>query len=230
VGSIGDLGCFSISSYKIIGGGEGGMVVTSDDRLYDRVCQAAEAGGLWRPERFAASRYDGELFIGGNYRLSELESAINVVQMQKLPDVVARHRRVWARIRAQLGTYTEITWQKHNDPEGDIGYLLRFFPATDDLGRRLQDALAAEGLPAGYRGSGAAPDWHLCRYHYPVLGEDAAHALAETCPVACDLYDRCIQMALNQWWTDKDADAVAAGINKVLSALCTRTVQCGDAK
>jgi dTDP-4-amino-4,6-dideoxygalactose transaminase len=37
VGSIGDIGCYSISAYKIIGGGEGGMVVTSNGRLFDRI-------------------------------------------------------------------------------------------------------------------------------------------------------------------------------------------------
>lgn len=221
IGSIGDLGCFSISSYKIIGGGEGGMVVTSDDRLYDRVCQAAESGGLWRPERFGKPRYDGELFVGGNYRLSELESAINVVQMQKLEGVVTRHRRVWSRIKGQLRDYEEIEWQKSNDPDGDIGYLLRFFPRDDALGRKIVEALHAEGIGGRYRGSDAGPDWHVCRYHYPILGVESAHSFAESCPVATDLYDRCIGLALDRWWTDEDCDAVAGGINKVLAAYCT---------
>ena len=220
VGSIGDLGCFSISSYKIIGGGEGGMVVTNDDGLFDRVCQASEAGGLWRPERFAQPRYAGELFVGGNHRLSELESAVNVVQMKKLGGVVSRHRRVWARIRRQLGRYEEIAWQKSNDPEGDIGYLLRFFPRDDGLGEKIAKALGAEGIPASYRGRDAAPDWHVCRYYYPILGVDAAHGLAEQCPVAADLYNRRVAVSLDSWWTDADADAVARGINKVLSVYC----------
>jgi len=90
VGSIGDFGCFSISSYKIIGGGEGGMVVTNSERAFDRVRQMAEGGGLWRPDRCAPERYEGELFVGANFRLSELESAVNVVQLRKLPDIVAR--------------------------------------------------------------------------------------------------------------------------------------------
>jgi 8-amino-3,8-dideoxy-alpha-D-manno-octulosonate transaminase len=220
VGSIGDLGCFSISSYKIIGGGEGGMVVTHDATLFDRVRQAAESGGLWRPDRFAESRYDGELFVGGNYRLSELESAVNVIQMRKLKGVVERHRHVWRRIREQLGDYEGITWQKSNDPEGDIGYLLRFFPADDTLGRKIAAALWAEGIAAQFRGSEAPPDWHVCRYHYPILGEDVSHELAETCPVATDLFDRSVHVDFSQWWSDADCDAVAGGINKVLSAYC----------
>ncbi len=84
VGTIGDVGCFSISAYKIIGGGESGLVVTRDERTFERICQCAEAGGLWRPDRFAPPRYEGELFVGTNYRLSELEAAVNLVQFGKL--------------------------------------------------------------------------------------------------------------------------------------------------
>ena len=73
MGTLGDIGCFSISAYKIIGGGEGGLVITNDERLWERINQFAEAGGLWRKDRFAPPRYAGELFNGTNYRMSELE-------------------------------------------------------------------------------------------------------------------------------------------------------------
>ncbi|MCC7494137.1 MAG: DegT/DnrJ/EryC1/StrS family aminotransferase [Fimbriimonadaceae bacterium] len=221
VGSVGDVGCFSISAYKIIGGGEGGMVVTSDERLYDRVRQAAEGGGLWRSDRFAPPRYEGELFVGGNYRLSELESAVNLVQMQKLPQVVGRHRAVWHRLRDQLGQWREITWQHSNDPAGDIGYMLRCFPATHELGHQLAAALRAEGLGVGYRGAGAAPDWHVARDMYPLLTTCGPACRAEQCPTAADLYDRCLSLGLNQWLTPNDVDMVGAALRKVLSACCT---------
>ena len=58
-GVIGDLGAFSISSYKISGGGEGGLLLTSDERLWERASQLVETGGLWRPDRFGPPRYDG---------------------------------------------------------------------------------------------------------------------------------------------------------------------------
>ncbi len=222
VGTVGDLGCFSISAYKIIGGGEGGMVVTNDDRLFDRVCQAAEGGGLWRPDRFGPERYPGELFVGANYRMSELESAVNVVQMAKLDGVVGRYRAVWRRIREQLGRYREVVWQKSNDPDGDIGYRLRCFPADHDLGARLTAALRAEGIGAGYRGPEGHPDWHVFCDMFPLFAEHADRCRRELCPVAADLYNRSLGIGLDQWWTPEDCDAVAGGINKVMSALCTR--------
>ena len=239
VGSIGDMGCFSISGYKIIGGGEGGMVTTNDERLYERACQLAECGGLWRQDRFALPRYEGELFVGTNYRLSELESAVNVVQMGKLDDIVRRHRAVKARIVGQLKAFRQVVPQKSNDPKGDIGYMLRFFPETPALGEKIAAALKAEGVGAGCRAGKGRPDWHQSRDMFPVTLKTPMAAgcspftdpryLAKggqvdyrpgDCPVAEDLYNREVRIGLDQWWTPEDCDDVAAAVNKVLSAYC----------
>ena len=241
VGTLGDVGAFSISAYKIIGGGEGGMAVTDDDRLFDRVCQLAEGGGLWRNPRFGPPRYEGELFVGTNYRLTELEAAIDLVQLGKLDQVVRRYRNVSRRIRRQLGRYQEITPQKINDSAGAIGYLLRFFPETCELSRKVADALNAEGIGAGTRGRGHAPDWHMARYMFPIIlrtghipggsvfedprylarGGHAEYKPGQ-CPVAEDLFAREVAVGFDQWWSEDDCDRVAAGINKVLSAYVTK--------
>ncbi len=241
VGTLGDMGCFSISAYKIIGGGEGGLVVTNDRRLFERACQLAEGGGLWREPRFGPPRWEGELFAGTNYRMSELEAAVDVVQLGRLREVVRRHQRVSRRVRRRLGCYDEITPQKINDAAGAIGYALRFFPRTADLSRRIAAALQAEGIGAWTRGTGHAPDWHLARDMFPVVlrtGHVPGGSVFEDprylarggradyrpgmCPVAEDLFAREVSVWIDPAWSDADSDAVAAGINKVLSAYCTR--------
>lgn len=239
VGTWGDLGCFSISAYKIIGGGEGGLILTGDERLWERANQFAEAGGLWRPDRFAPPRYEGELFNGTNYRMSELEAAVDVVQLQKLAGVVQRFHTVKMRILGQLQRFREITPQKLNDPEGEVGYLLRFFPATVALGRQIVDALNAEGIRCGMHAARPRPDWHIYADMFPITlksgtmaddrpfdmpiykqrGGDVAYATGQ-CPVADDLFGRGISIGLNQWYAPADCDRIAAGINKVLAAYC----------
>jgi len=240
VGTIGDLGCFSISAYKIIGGGEGGLVLTDDQGLYERACQLAECGGLWRPERFAAPRYEGELFAGTNYRMSELEAAVDVVQLAKLDETVRRHREAKRRVVGQLGTYREITWQKVNDPDGEVGYMLRFFPETSELGEKIVAALKAEGVSCSIRGAKAGPDWHTYSYMFPVILKAATAAGCSPfndpryldrggkveyhrgdCPVSDDLYDRNVIVRIDPGWTPEDCDDVARAINKVLGAYCT---------
>jgi 8-amino-3,8-dideoxy-alpha-D-manno-octulosonate transaminase len=241
VGTWGDVGCFSISAYKIIGGGEAGLVLTNDQRLWERVYQVAECGGLWRPDRFAPPRYEGELFSGTNYRMSELEAAVDVVQLGKMSDdVVARHHAVKMRILQQLKTYVQVVPQKLNDVEGEIGYRLRFYPETVELGKEIVAMLNAEGIACGMRGRNAPPDWHVYSGMFPIMlkqgateegcpfecplyreqGGNVDYARGD-CPVADDLFDRVISISLNQWYTDEDCRNVARGINKVLSALCT---------
>lgn len=240
VGTFGDLGCFSISCYKIVGGGEGGLVLTNDKRLWERANQVAEAGGLWRPDRFGPPRYDNELFCGTNYRMSEIEAAIDAVQMKRMPETVKRFNNVKTRITKSLKTFKEITPQKLNDPQGEVGYRLAFFPATIELGEKIVKALQAEGVACSMRGKDGSNDWHIYHYMYPVTlqsgpnGSECVYTCPHytkkggkiryakgDCPVADDLFDRMIGIGLNQWYTAQDCRNIAGAINKVLAAYCT---------
>ncbi len=241
VGTFGDISIFSISAYKIVGGGEGGLILTNSKRLWERAQGTAECGGLWRPDRFAPPRYEGELFCGTNYRMSDLEAAVDVVQLGKMPAVVKRFNTVKMRVLKRLKTYTEIVPQKLNDPAGEVGYRLRFFPETIDLAVKIVKALQAEGIGAGTRGKHPRPDWHIYAYMYPLMGKSSpanpncgfdCHQRRTKakrikygrgdCPVADDLFDRVVDIGLNQWYTAADCRNIADGINKVLSAYCTQ--------
>ena len=83
LGTIGDVGCFSFQYHKIITAGEGGIVVTNDERLYDRCMGYHDTAACWRPDRFAEQRYEGELFCGVNYRMSELTGAVMLAQLDR---------------------------------------------------------------------------------------------------------------------------------------------------
>lgn len=218
VGTIGDLGCFSISAYKIIGGGEGGLLLTANEELFNRANQLVECGGLWRKPRFGPPRYEGELFSGTNYRMSEFEATVDTVQLDKLEAVVERSRRVRRRIVSRLLPCREIIPQWNNDPEGIIGYRLRFFPESHELRARLTEVLRAEGVPASSLGPEAGPDWHVAADMYPMHSVSRGF---DQCPVAADLYRREISITLDQWFNEQDCDAFADAINKVLRACCT---------
>jgi len=239
IGTWGDIGCFSISAYKIVGGGEGGLLITHDERLWERASNLAECGGLWRPDRFAPPRYEGELFCGTNYRMSELEAAVDVVQLQKMPDTVARFQHVKQQVRSSLKRFKGITPQKLNDPEGEVGYLLRIYPETFELGQQLVDTFKKVGIGAGMRGPHAGPDWHVYSYMYPVILKSSAtkagfpseHPMYKArggaieyhrgdCPVADDLFDRMITINLNQWYAEDDCRRLADAMNAVFAAHC----------
>jgi len=139
----------------------------------------------------------------------------------------------------RLKTYRQIVPQKRNDGDGEVGYLLRFYPETIELGEKIVRALRAEGIGCSIRGRDAAPDWHVYSHMYPVTlkgsatgdgcpfecplyrarGGAAQYARGD-CPVADDLFDRMITVPLNQWLSARDCRNIADGINKVLSAYC----------
>ncbi|MBT6146455.1 MAG: hypothetical protein HOH74_13550, partial [Gemmatimonadetes bacterium] len=228
--------------YKIVGGGEGGLMLINDERLHDRALNLGEGGGLWRPNRFAPPRYEGELFVGTNYRMSELEAAVDVVQLGRMPTVVGRFRQVKRLICEHLKTYQQITPQVLNDADGEVGYNLRFFPETIELGERIVADLKAQGIGAGMRGHHGGPDWHIYHDMYPITTHTGATANScaynceayrqqagersyerGDCPAADDLYDRVITIGLNQWYTETDCQNVGQAIDRALALHCTQS-------
>jgi len=234
LGTIGHLGCFSISSYKTTGGGEAGLVMTHDHHLYVRAQNNHDTGACWRPDRFAVEQEEGELFCGYNYKMSELEGAVNLVQMRKMPTQVERWQRVKRRIVAGVGSFGGFTPQQSHDP-GELGNYYVYFAPDAAVAATRAAALNAEGVGAHARGGKNARDWHIYAYWEHILNKKSASpdgcpwtceknaaSLAqyspEMCPRTLDLMGRAVFVPLGQWWTEADCDRVAGGINKVLAA------------
>ncbi|MDT4966996.1 MAG: perosamine synthetase [Acidobacteriota bacterium] len=96
VGSIGDIGCFSLQQGKHITTGEGGIVTTNDEQLARRMflfINKAWGYGDPNPDHY---------FLALNYRMSELQGAVAVAQLAKLEDVVERRQRAAIRLTGQL--------------------------------------------------------------------------------------------------------------------------------
>ena len=235
VGSIGSLGCYSISSFKVTGGGEAGMFVTNDEDLFARAQGWAETGGLWRPDRFGPPRWEGEIFCGLNYRQSELEGTINLVQLGKAQKQLDQWQANKRRILAAVPAYRDLQPQKINDLDGEMAHSLGYLPATREEAEKLHEALRAEGLGAGLRGE--ASDWHYADHMWQINQQMSAtsdgfpwqnpQTIEKGGPPACndnpaprtkDLSMRHLNISIEKWWTESDCDTVAAAITKVLDA------------
>jgi len=104
VGSIGDISTFSFYGNKIITTGEGGMVITNDDELASKVRQLKGQG--MDPNR----RYWFPI-VGYNYRMTNIEAAIGLAQLEKVDWHISQRRRIAAQYIENLKDNSGISFQ-----------------------------------------------------------------------------------------------------------------------
>ena len=110
-GTIGRVGCFSFFSNKNLPVGEGGMIVTDDDDLAERMRLLRSHGMTsltWDRHRGHASTYD-VVALGFNFRLDEIRAAIGLVQLERLRSENARRARIVDRYTHGLADTKGIT-------------------------------------------------------------------------------------------------------------------------
>lgn len=153
-GTFADIGGFSLNYHKHIHCGEGGVLVTNDDRLAARLC-------LIRNHAEAVIRSDdpAELsnMLGYNFRMGEIEAAIASVQLTKLAARVESRQRIAAELNADLSSLKGIKVPKVFEGATHVYYVYGLTLDVETLGvsrERIVQALRAEGVPslmAGYQ-------------------------------------------------------------------------------
>ena len=182
-------------------------------------------------------RWEGELFPGVNYRLSELEGSVNLIQIRKVDAQIQRWRANKRRILDALPVYHELRPQVVHDIDGEMGQLIGFFPETAAESDRVVAALRAEGIGCNTRGQNAVGDWHAYHSMQPILEKMATtsdgwpwshqHAAEidyslDACPRTADLVNRQVRVSIDQWWTENDCKQVIVALTKVFDILYTR--------
>jgi perosamine synthetase len=104
VGGLGDVGVFSFYGNKLITTGEGGMVVTNDSRLASRMRLLRDHG--MSPER---PYWHSE--VGYNFRLTNLQAALGVAQLERVDELLARRRQIAERYRTRLAEVPGISFK-----------------------------------------------------------------------------------------------------------------------
>jgi perosamine synthetase len=89
VGSLGDVSCFSFYGNKMVTTGEGGMVLTSDAKLDRRL-------RLLRDHAMSPTRRYYHAEIGFNHRMTTLQAALGLAQLDRFPEIIERKRRIAA--------------------------------------------------------------------------------------------------------------------------------------
>ena len=86
-GSFGIAGCFSFYATKVMTTGEGGMITTNSFRLMEQACIIRDQGKA----DFHSSKI---IRLGSNWRLPEINAAIGIVQLRRLPEIIRKRNQV----------------------------------------------------------------------------------------------------------------------------------------
>ncbi len=123
LGTIGNTGAYSFNQFKNITSGEGGVVVTNDDRTYERTLMYHDAGAFTRNY---ASSVKEPFFPGVNYRVSEIQGAIIGEQFKRLDGIIAKlqeRRKIIVDIFARTDKFKIV---ENNDEANAVGLAIIF--------------------------------------------------------------------------------------------------------
>jgi len=105
-GTFGIVGCFSFHPRKIITTGEGGMIVTNDDNLAERLRELRNHGMK------TMNSYNDFFMPGFNYRMSEIEAIFGLTQFSKIQEIIDERQKLAKLYTEFLEDIPEITFQK----------------------------------------------------------------------------------------------------------------------
>lgn len=140
-GTLGTIGTYSFQATKTITTGEGGMVVTHDDALCERMA-------LYRSHGLRRKKHYWHEVPGLNFRLTNMQAALGCAQIEKLDRIVAERHRVYAAYRDRLAGISGVTLQEFQPDVEPVVWAIavRLDPAAFSQGR---DTVLAQMLEAG---------------------------------------------------------------------------------
>jgi dTDP-4-amino-4,6-dideoxygalactose transaminase len=216
-GSIGDIGCFSFQESKLMTSGEGGMVITSDLKYFEHMQSQVNCGRASRTDQYQ------QRVLGANYRMTELQAALLIGQLDMLPDFARKRSKNAARLGSALQAIPGIRplpAQPSITRDTIYNYVFQYRPERPGAVARdlFVAALDAEGIPSDGR------------FYEPVYRSDLFYATPENCPqlksdysgVKCPVSERAAYeeaVWLPQFLLigeDKDVEDIATAVAKVM--------------
>lgn len=193
-GSLGTFGAFSFHGTKTITTGEGGIFVTNDQALYERVVTLSNHGRASNENRqFWPER------IGFKYKMSNVQAAIGCAQIERIEDLIAGKRRIFEKYRASLA---KLPVQLNPEPPGTTnGYWMPTLVVDKGVGvgrEQLIAALKADNI------DGRVVFWPLSSL--PMFGGAPANKMSES------IAGRAINLPSYHDLTDEEINRVSTAV------------------
>ncbi|MFP4482249.1 MAG: DegT/DnrJ/EryC1/StrS family aminotransferase, partial [Thermovirgaceae bacterium] len=181
-GTLGEWGTYSLDPYKLLTVGEGGLIVTDDETLYDRARFYHDHGHMH--DAGIPRGAEGKACLGFNFRMSEIQGALGLVQLEKLDGAIGHLRTNKKKILEGVTMPEEVQLRDLPDREGEIATQLVFLMPDSQSARTFQKAAGDAGAPCGILSGNT---WHYAR-HWQTLREGTYYSRLR-CPYDCPYAD-----------------------------------------
>lgn len=198
-GGLGDLGCFSFYANKIITTGEGGMVVTDDEPL------AASCRSL-KNLAYAPGLQFVHTDVGFNYRMTNIQAAIGLAQLERIDDLITRRRRNARLYRERLRDVPGITLPVERRGVRNV-YWMFGIVVEDEFGVR-RDELCARLRQVGIE----TKPFFVPMHRQPALVSLGGLVDDKRFPVADELSRRGLYLPSGSGLTEQQIDRVCSAI------------------
>lgn len=212
-GSLVDMTTFSFHPVKHITTGEGGVITTNNKELYEKL-KLFRTHGITRDKKILYNKNEGswyyeQLELGYNYRITDIQCALGISQLNKIDKFLRRRREIAEKYNEYLKDIDGIVlpYQEEYIKSSWHLYVIQLELEKFKVGRReIFEALQAENI-------GVNVHYIPVYYHpyYQKLGYKKG-----LCPNAEKLYERIITIPLYPKMTDKDVKDVVEALDRVL--------------
>ena len=230
LGSLGDIGIYSLQMNKTITAGEGGAVVTSNPELFERASRFHDLGGLRAPhQELLGGKPALDWFIGTNFRMNELSGGVLLAQTRKLDRIVGSVRANAARVYEGIRDLPGLKLRRLPDPEGELGTGVFLDFGSRERCEKFLAAMKAENIAASRPGGSvilptlphiiAKKTVHAAWPSFQTARGKAMRYGPETCPRTIDILGRFGGVLMDPKYTRRDLDDIVAAIRKVYPAI-----------
>lgn len=205
-GSFGDIACFSLHGRKGITSGEGGIFVTDDTEIYEKARSLSAFGVKSAWDRQQSNELPIPVFadLGYNYKLSDIQSAIAIVQLDRLDGLVARRNAIADQYRDLQDSVEGIT-----TPTAAPGNLHTW----QTYALLVDPELSRDRIAMYLRDRGVQSNIGTFALHLqPLYGSN------RECPVAADLFARHLAIPMHGDLTDAEVERVVDTVRDAIES------------
>lgn len=218
VGTLADMSVFSFHPVKTITTGEGGMVVTDDEELAHKMrlfrSHGIEKDAL-RLSKNPGPWYHEMQLLGYNYRITDLQAALGISQLDRLQAFVERRRQIAAIYRQELFGNEHFVCLEEK-PEVRSSHHL--FPVLVRAGAKAREFV----VKALHKENIGVQVHYIPTYHHPYYQERFGNIWNNRCPNTEEFYNQEVSLPIFPDMTDEDVADVLAALAKVSAFMNTK--------